>query len=82
MTDNKEIPFELAINELENIVQQLESGDLDLEVSLKLFERGIELTRISQSRLQEAEQKVQILMEKQGQLELQSFDQNTNDTHE
>lgn len=61
------------MSELEHIVQQLESGDLELQQSLQLFERGIELTRLSQSRLQEAEQKVQILMEKQGNLELQSF---------
>lgn len=65
--------FEQAIAELESIVSQLESGDLELEQSLKLFERGIELTRISQSKLQDAEQKVQILMEKQGALELQPF---------
>ncbi|MDC2888466.1 exodeoxyribonuclease VII small subunit [Psychrosphaera sp. 1_MG-2023] len=65
--------FEQAIAELESIVNQLESGDLELEQSLKLFERGIELTRISQSKLQEAEQKVQILMEKQGDLQLQPF---------
>lgn len=73
MTDPKQVSFETAISELETIVQQLESGDLELEQSLKLFERGIELTRISQGRLQEAEQKVQVLMEKQGNLELQPF---------
>lgn len=73
MTDPKQVTFETAISELETIVQQLESGDLELEQSLKLFERGIELTRISQGRLQEAEQKVQVLMEKQGSLELQPF---------
>ncbi len=73
MSEQKNVTFESAINELESIVQQLESGDLELQQSLQLFERGIELTRLSQSRLQEAEQKVQILMEKQGNLELQSF---------
>lgn len=73
MTTKQQISFETAIAELEQIVAQLESGDLELEHSLKLFERGIELTRVSQSKLQEAEQKVQILMEKNGQLELQPF---------
>lgn len=73
MTKSTAPQFEQAIAELESIVNQLESGDLELEQSLKLFERGIELTRISQSKLQEAEQKVQILMEKQGDLELQPF---------
>ena len=73
MTKNQSPSFETAISELEQIVAQLESGDLELDQSLKLFERGIELTRLSQHKLQEAEQKVQILMEKNGQLELQSF---------
>ncbi len=73
MTTKQQPSFETAIAELEHIVAQLESGDLELEQSLKLFERGIELTRVSQSKLQEAEQKVQILMEKNGQLELQPF---------
>lgn len=73
MTTPKNVSFEIAISELENIVSQLESGDLELEQSLALFERGIELTRLSQSKLQEAEQKVQILMAKQDQLELQPF---------
>ncbi|MDB2374329.1 exodeoxyribonuclease VII small subunit [Psychrosphaera haliotis] len=76
MATPKDITFETAISELETIVNQLESGDLELEKSLVLFERGIELTRLSQGRLQEAEQKVQILMEKQGNLELQPFSEN------
>ena len=66
--------FESAMSELESIVSQLESGDLSLEQSLSLFERGIELTRISQQQLSDAEQKVKILMAKQEQLELQPFD--------
>lgn len=73
MTTKQQLSFETAIAELEQIVTQLESGDLELEQSLKLFERGIELTRVSQHKLQEAEQKVQILMDKNGQLELQPF---------
>ncbi|GAA0299271.1 exodeoxyribonuclease VII small subunit [Psychrosphaera haliotis] len=76
MATPKDITFETAISELETIVNQLESGDLELEKSLALFERGIELTRLSQGRLQEAEQKVQILMEKQGNLDLQPFFEN------
>ena len=79
MAAKKSISFETAIDELETIVNQLESGDLELEQSLKLFERGIELTRLSQTKLQEAEQKVQILMEKQGQLELHPYNQSKTD---
>ncbi|NVK25260.1 MAG: exodeoxyribonuclease VII small subunit [Gammaproteobacteria bacterium] len=73
MTSEKNTSFETTIAELEQIVSQLESGDLELEQSLKLFERGIELTRLSQSKLQDAEQKVKILMDKQGELTLEPF---------
>ena len=60
------IDFEAAIKELENLVEQMEQGDITLEQSLENFERGIELTRACQNALQEAEQKVQILTQKQG----------------
>lgn len=66
--------FEQALGELEQLVEKLEQGDLSLEESLKDFERGIELTRSCQKSLQEAEQKVQILMKRDGQEELAPFD--------
>jgi exodeoxyribonuclease VII small subunit len=56
--------FETAIEELETLVDEMEQGDISLEESLKKFERGIELTRNCQKALQEAEQKVQMLVEK------------------
>ena len=56
--------FESTIAELENLVNELEQGDISLEDSLKKFERGIELTRTCQKALQEAEQKVKMLVEK------------------
>jgi exodeoxyribonuclease VII small subunit len=65
--------FESAMTELQTIVQHMEHGDLSLEDSLKHFERGVQLVSSSQSKLQQAEQKVQILMEQQGQQNLQSF---------
>lgn len=49
------------MNELESLVESLEQGDKPLEESLKSFERGVALTRICQTSLQEAEQKVRIL---------------------
>ena len=61
----KSINFETAIEELESLVEEMEQGDISLEDSLKKFERGIELTRTCQKALQEAEQKVQILVEKE-----------------
>ncbi|GAA0366188.1 exodeoxyribonuclease VII small subunit [Bowmanella denitrificans] len=66
--------FEQSLAELESIVKQMEGGDLPLEEALAQFERGIELTRHSQSKLSQAQQKVSILMEKQGQAELVPFD--------
>ena len=61
----KSTNFEAAITELESLVEEMEQGDISLEESLKKFERGIELTRTCQQALQEAEQKVQMLIEKQ-----------------
>jgi len=58
------IDFEGAMRELEELVERMEQGDLSLEQSLKDFERGVALTRTCQQALQEAEQKVQILMRK------------------
>lgn len=60
----KTADFESAIAELETLVDEMEHGDISLEESLKKFERGIELTRTCQKALQDAEQKVRMLMEK------------------
>ncbi|BDH46833.1 exodeoxyribonuclease 7 small subunit [Salmonella enterica subsp. enterica serovar Choleraesuis] len=54
--------FETALQELEQIVNRLESGDLPLEDALNEFERGIQLARQGQTQLQKAEQRVQILL--------------------
>lgn len=67
------LSFEQAMSELEQIVSQLEQGDLPLEQSLQQFERAITLSRISQQKLQQAEQKVSILLQEQNQQSLQPF---------
>jgi exodeoxyribonuclease VII small subunit len=54
--------FEATLEELEGIVAKLEAGDLPLEQSLELFERGVHLSRECQKRLDEAERKVEILV--------------------
>jgi exodeoxyribonuclease VII small subunit len=64
------IDFESALKELESLVEKMEQGDIRLEDSLQHFERGIELTRHCQQALQEAEQKVQVLLEKNGRTEI------------
>ena len=56
--------FESAIDELEAIVKRLEDGDLPLERSLELFERGVQLSRFCHSKLEEAERRVEILTER------------------
>ena len=66
--------FETALAELEALVEKMEQGDLSLEESLKQFERGVQLTRACQQALRDAEQKVQILLEKDGQTSLEAFD--------
>ena len=63
---SKTIDFEKSLDELENLVSRMEQGDSSLEDSLKDFERGIELTRNCQMALADAEQKVQILLKKDG----------------
>jgi len=56
--------FEQALGELEAVVDRLEHGELPLEEALGQFERGIELTRACQAALKQAEQKVEILLQK------------------
>ena len=56
--------FEQALGELEAVVNRLEHGDLPLEEALKQFERGIELARACETSLKQAEQRVEILLQK------------------
>ena len=65
--------FEDTLSELEQLVNRLERGDISLEEALQAFERGVNLTRSCQKALQEAEQKVQILIDKNGGQALESF---------
>ena len=69
------LDFESAIQELEQLVERMEQGDQTLEQSLQDFEKGIALTRSCQKSLQETEQKIQQLIEKNGQDELVPFDE-------
>ena len=55
--------FETAIAELESIVKKLEDGDLPLETSLQLYERGVQLSRFCHSSLEEAERRIEVLNE-------------------
>ena len=59
--------FEAAIAELETVVKKLEEGDLPLETSLQLYERGVRLSRFCHAQLEEAEKRIELLNER-GQL--------------
>lgn len=67
------LSFEQALEELTVIVTDMEQGDLSLEQSLKQFERGIALANASSNKLQQAEQKVAILMGNDPQSTLSNF---------
>ena len=69
------LDFEASMVELESLVERMEHGEQSLEDSLKDFELGIALTRSCQKSLQETEQKIQQLIEKNGQDELVDFDE-------
>ncbi|MDR9435684.1 MAG: exodeoxyribonuclease VII small subunit [Thiohalophilus sp.] len=66
--------FEKSLAELETLVERMEQGDQSLEQSLKDFERGVALTRQCQQALKTAEQKVEQLLQQNGQEELVPFD--------
>lgn len=69
----EKMTFEESVDELEGIIAQLETGETNLEDSLKQFERGITLARASQTKLQQAEQKVSILLNQQEDAKLEPF---------
>ena len=74
MTAKKTVNLEKALNDLEVLVEELESGDLPLEKAMKKFEEGIKLTRGCQAALKEAEQKVEILLKSAGGEALEEFE--------
>ncbi|MGH8611144.1 MAG: exodeoxyribonuclease VII small subunit [Gammaproteobacteria bacterium] len=76
---SKIFDFEDALRELEALIKRMESGELPLEESLKQFERGMALTRACQKALAEAEQKVKLLTQEQGEQKLTPFEREDND---
>ena len=67
--------FETALEELEQVVEQLESGDLSLEDSLAAFEKGVGLVKFCNQKLTEVEKKVELLVkDKEGKLQLKPFE--------
>ena len=74
MSAAKAFNLEKSLQELEKLVEELESGDLPLEKAMKKFETGIKLTRGCQTALKDAEQKVEILLKSAGGEQLEAFE--------
>jgi exodeoxyribonuclease VII small subunit len=70
--------FEQSLGELEALVQKLEQGDVPLEEALKTFERGVVLTRQCQTALRSAQQKVEVLLARNGEEQVEAFDDHQN----
>lgn len=71
------LTFEQAMQQLEQLIETMEQGDLSLDASLEAFEKGVQLTRICQQVLKEAEQKVQILSQNTPDAELEPFERDS-----
>jgi exodeoxyribonuclease VII small subunit len=70
---NPVLPFEACLDELEKVVRELEAGDLPLERSLELFEKGMSLSDTCRKQLEEAETRVEMLIRKEGKLQPEPF---------
>ena len=68
--------FEDKMKQLEDIVSELEKGDMDLDTSLVKFEQGMKLSKECNKILEEAEKKITILLEKDGEIKEENFEGN------
>jgi exodeoxyribonuclease VII small subunit len=67
------LPFEACLDELEKVVKELEAGDLPLDRSLELFEKGMSLSDTCRKQLEEAETRVEMLIRKEGKIQPEPF---------
>ena len=65
--------FEAALARLEEITRELEEGDLSLDKSLKIFDEGVKMARLCNEQLDEARAKVELLLERNGEIETVPF---------
>ena len=80
MKSKSKLPdFEQSLTELEALVAKLEQGDVPLEEALKTFERGVALTRQCQAALRTAQQKVEVLLARNGEETIESFSDDEDD---
>ncbi len=74
MTKDSDLSFEAALAGLENTIKSLENGEITLEESLQLFEKGVKLARLCSTMLNDYEKKIEVLLEKDGEFLRQPFD--------
>ena len=72
-SEQTQLSFEAGLNELEAVVKQLESGELPLDKSLELFEKGMQLSEMCRKQLEEAETKVELLTRRGGGVQAEPF---------
>jgi len=81
--EQNEKKFESALEDLEQVVEQLESGDLALEDSLAAFEKGVGLVKFCNQKLNDVEKKVELLVkDKEGKLQLKAFEDSSEDEND
>jgi exodeoxyribonuclease VII small subunit len=73
MMKETKLNFEEAMEQLENIVVQLENGDVALEKAIDLFQEGMKLSKLCSEKLEQVERKIEILIEEDGTYEKKSF---------
>jgi len=71
----KELKFEEMMKRLEEIVDDLESGEMSVEQSLKKYEEGVKLLKLCRKRLDETKRKVEVLVKKDGKLEVEPLEE-------
>lgn len=75
--DDAKLPFEQILEKLQTVVQRLEDGELALEESLAVFEEGVRLSRLGQKRLDEAERRVELLLDSGGEVRTEPLEEGT-----
>lgn len=73
MTKEAELDFEGAMDRLEEIVRELEHGDVPLEKAIDLFQQGMKLSQLCGSKLEQVERKIEMIVEEDGELRKKPF---------
>lgn len=80
--ETEELQFEEAVAKLESIVESLENGDVPLEKAIDLFQQGMQLSQLCNQKLEQVEQKIDFLLEEEGNLVKKPFNQSAFDKGE